>query len=184
MVRRYPFLLTIPHGGTVIPPEVSRILSLTPGEIAYYSDPATGTLYHFPDRVVSTLETRVSRMIVDLNRPPYHLPPRYPDGVIKQKTVHGIPVFRDGILPDIRVIHRLLMNYYFPYHAEIDLLLEVTKQVEGHTICALGDAAAWPIQGLIAHFRHEIEARIDDYSRKADIDDIGVRDPVHMAAAE
>jgi NADH-quinone oxidoreductase subunit F len=44
---------------------------------------------------------------------------------------------------------------------EIDMLLEVTKQVEGHTICALGDAAAWPIQGLIAHFRHEIEARID-----------------------
>jgi hypothetical protein len=36
---------------------------------------------------------------------------------------------------------------------EIDMLLEVTKQVEGHTICALGDAAAWPIQGLIAHFR-------------------------------
>jgi NADH-quinone oxidoreductase subunit F len=47
---------------------------------------------------------------------------------------------------------------------EIDQLLEVTKQVEGHTICALGDAAAWPIQGLIAHFRHEIEARIDQYA--------------------
>ena len=47
---------------------------------------------------------------------------------------------------------------------EIDMLLDVTKQVEGHTICALGDAAAWPIQGLIAHFRPEIERRIDDYS--------------------
>ena len=47
---------------------------------------------------------------------------------------------------------------------EIDQLLEVTKQVEGHTICALGDAAAWPIQGLIAHFRHEIEERIDQYA--------------------
>lgn len=44
--------------------------------------------------------------------------------------------------------------------AEIDKLLEVTKQVEGHTICALGDAAAWPIQGLIKHFRHVIEERI------------------------
>ena len=43
---------------------------------------------------------------------------------------------------------------------EIDLLLEVTKQVEGHTICALGDAAAWPIQGLIRHFRPEIENRL------------------------
>ncbi|MCC6006499.1 MAG: NADH-quinone oxidoreductase subunit NuoF [Rhodobacteraceae bacterium] len=43
---------------------------------------------------------------------------------------------------------------------EIDMLLAVTKQVEGHTICALGDAAAWPIQGLIRHFRDEIEDRI------------------------
>jgi NADH-quinone oxidoreductase subunit F len=48
---------------------------------------------------------------------------------------------------------------------EIDTLYEVTKQVEGHTICALGDAAAWPIQGLLRHFRPEIERRIDE--RKA-----------------
>jgi NADH-quinone oxidoreductase subunit F len=37
----------------------------------------------------------------------------------------------------------------------------VSYQVEGHTICALGDAAAWPVQGLIRHFRHLIEERID-----------------------
>ena len=43
---------------------------------------------------------------------------------------------------------------------EIDALEDVTKQVEGHTICALGDAAAWPIQGLIRHFRPEMERRI------------------------
>ncbi len=43
---------------------------------------------------------------------------------------------------------------------EIDLLEEVTRQVEGHTICALGDAAAWPIQGLIRAFRPELERRI------------------------
>ena len=46
---------------------------------------------------------------------------------------------------------------------EIDMLLEVTKQVEGHTICALGDAAAWPIQGLIAPFPPRDRARIDEY---------------------
>lgn len=48
-------------------------------------------------------------------------------------------------------------------HREIDLLLDVAGQVEGHTICALGDAAAWPVQGLIRHFRGEIESRIDRY---------------------
>jgi NADH:ubiquinone oxidoreductase subunit F (NADH-binding) len=50
---------------------------------------------------------------------------------------------------------------------EIDTLQEVTKQIEGHTICALGDAAAWPVQGLIRHFRPEIERRISERARKA-----------------
>jgi len=59
---------------------------------------------------------------------------------------------------------------------EIDQLLDVTRQVEGHTICALGDAAAWPIQGLIAHFRHEIEERIDRYAANPH------PDPVRVAA--
>jgi NADH-quinone oxidoreductase subunit F len=48
----------------------------------------------------------------------------------------------------------------------IDKLLDVTKQVEGHTICALGDAAAWPIQGLIRHFRPELERRIAERTGK------------------
>ncbi len=50
---------------------------------------------------------------------------------------------------------------------EIDMLQEVTKQIEGHTICALGDAAAWPIQGLIKHFRPELERRIAENVREA-----------------
>ena len=48
---------------------------------------------------------------------------------------------------------------------EIDLLFNVSKQVEGHTICALGDAAAWPVQGLIRNYRHVIEQRIDEQQR-------------------
>ena len=56
---------------------------------------------------------------------------------------------------------------------EIDKLLEVSTQIEGHTICALGDAAAWPVQGLIRHFRGEIEERINAYRRD--------RGPVAMA---
>ena len=57
-----------------------------------------------------------------------------------------------------RMMDRLVRGQAEPH--EIDTLYEVTKQVEGHTICALGDAAAWPIQGLIKNFRPEIERRI------------------------
>jgi NADH-quinone oxidoreductase subunit F len=51
---------------------------------------------------------------------------------------------------------------------EIDMLMQVTQQIEGHTICAFGDGAAWPVQGLLRHFRPEIERRIGEYSRNAD----------------
>jgi NADH-quinone oxidoreductase subunit F len=54
---------------------------------------------------------------------------------------------------------------------EIDMLWEVTKQIEGHTICAFGDGAAWPVQGLLRHFRPEIERRIDDYTHNASAQD-------------
>ena len=50
---------------------------------------------------------------------------------------------------------------------EIDMLWDVTKEIEGHTICAHGDGGSWPIQGLIRHFRPEMEARIAEYHAKA-----------------
>ncbi|KAJ9169361.1 hypothetical protein P3X46_017564 [Hevea brasiliensis] len=49
---------------------------------------------------------------------------------------------------------------------EIDMLQEVTKQIEGHTICTLGDAAAWPVPGLIRHFRPELERRIKECAER------------------
>jgi NADH-quinone oxidoreductase subunit F len=64
---------------------------------------------------------------------------------------------------------------------EIDMLFDVTKQIEGHTICAFGDGAAWPVQGLLRHFRPEIERRIDEYTRNADRHD-RVREPQQVAA--
>ncbi|ORZ17093.1 NADH dehydrogenase flavo protein 1 [Absidia repens] len=48
---------------------------------------------------------------------------------------------------------------------EIDQIWELTKQIEGHTICALGDAAAWPVQGLIRHFRPELESRMASFQK-------------------
>jgi NADH dehydrogenase (ubiquinone) flavoprotein 1 len=49
---------------------------------------------------------------------------------------------------------------------EIDMIWELSKQIEGHTICALGDAAAWPVQGLIRHMRPELERRIKEFNEK------------------
>lgn len=66
-----------------------------------------------------------------------------------------------------RVMERMASGQARP--EEIDVLLNVTKQIEGHTICALGDAAAWPIQGLFRHFRPEVEARLTLGNVKNDV---------------
>jgi NADH-quinone oxidoreductase subunit F len=60
-----------------------------------------------------------------------------------------------------RVMERMAAGEAEP--RDIDMLLDVASQVEGHTICGLGDFAAWPIQGLFRHFRPEVEARMASY---------------------
>ena len=68
---------------------------------------------------------------------------------------------REGTGWMMRVMYRMVEGR--AESAEIDMLEQVTRQIEGHTICALGDAAAWPVQGLIRHFRPVIEERIANY---------------------
>ena len=71
---------------------------------------------------------------------------------------------REGTGWMMRVMERMVRGQ--AQKREIDMLFQVTKQVEGHTICALGDAAAWPIQGLVRHFRPELERRIAERSAR------------------
>ena len=91
------------------------------------------------------------------SRPTYprHRPPRLILQARELRPVHALPRRHRLDVAGARAHGRRPA----PRSAEIDMLLDVTYQVEGHTICALGDAAAWPVQGLIRHFRHVIEQR-------------------------
>jgi len=71
---------------------------------------------------------------------------------------------REGVNWMAKIMHRFTTGN--AKKDEIDMLYELSKQVEGHTICALGDGAAWPVQGLIRHFRPVVEQRMDDFARK------------------
>jgi len=138
---RYPFLISVPHGGTIVPEPVASMVAIRPRDLHYYSDPSTRLVYSFHDRVTSFRDTGISRMIVDLNRPPYHLLPKHPDGVVKVRTVHGTQVYRGGITPEITLIHQLLMAHYFPYHAELDRLLDpgqVSIAFDCHSMLPVG----------------------------------------------
>jgi len=58
---------------------------------------------------------------------------------------------------------------------ELSLLVDVANRIEGHTICALGDAAAWPVQSFLKHFRHEFEYMVDHGGRSIVADQLGAR---------
>jgi N-formylglutamate deformylase len=122
--KRYPFLISVPHGGSEVPLPVRPLLLLTDEDLRYYCDPQTRVVFGYRDRVAAFIDTPVSRMVVDLNRPPLPLPLRDPDGIIKLMTIDGREVWRPGKAPDMHLIHQLLMTHYFPYHQQIDELID------------------------------------------------------------
>ncbi|MGB9175398.1 MAG: N-formylglutamate amidohydrolase [Methanoregula sp.] len=122
--KRYPFLISVPHGGTEVPDPVRPLLLLGDEDLRYYCDPCTRVVFGYQDRVAAYIDTSVSRMVVDLNRPPLPLPLRDPDGIIKLQTIDGKEVYRSGLVPDMHLIHRLLMTWYFPFHQQIDELID------------------------------------------------------------
>jgi N-formylglutamate deformylase len=141
MEKIYPFLLSVPHGGTTVPGELEEKIMLTPDEIRYYSDPGTRRLYDYRAEVQGYIEASVPRVLVDLNRPPYYLPPRHTDGVVKTVTPDGIRIWKEGCAPDLPGIHRLLMRHYFPYHDRINVLLDtlpVKLAIDCHTMTPIG----------------------------------------------
>jgi formiminoglutamase len=122
---------------------VRPLLALNDTELAFHCDPRTREIFGFRDRVAAFIDTPVSRMIVDLNRPPLPLPPRDPDGIIKRITIDGKQVYLPGHVPDIILIHTLLKKYYFPYHHEIDMLLDrhpVAIAFDCHSMLPVGSA--------------------------------------------
>ena len=140
---KYPFLISIPHGGVEVPAEVAGRIALSEKEIRWYCDPATRTLFDFGSSVEATIDTPVSRMVIDLNRPPLPLPPKDPDGVIKVLTVDSRKVYLPGQLPDLPLIHRLMMKWYFPYHQRIDELIDrypVRIAFDCHSMLPYGSA--------------------------------------------
>jgi len=122
--KKYPFLISVPHGGTEIPKTVRPRLLLSDTDLRYYCDPATRTLFGYQERVAAWIDTPVSRMVVDLNRPPLPLPLRDPDGIIKLRTIDGRDVWRPGQVPGMPMIHRLCVDHYFPFHQRIDELID------------------------------------------------------------
>jgi len=123
MRARLPILISIPHGGDAIPPEVRDRVALTSRDIFFDTDPFTRQIYNLREQVTVVIENPIARSIVDVNRAPDDRPPANQDGVIKTRTALGKPVYKPGRFPDAALVNDLLARYYYPYHRNLERLM-------------------------------------------------------------
>lgn len=132
---KLPLLISNPHAGLVVPPEVKGYCVLTDGDVAADGDEGAAEIFDLRPAVAAYRTTDIARAIVDLNRTEDD---RSPDGVVKTHTCWNVPVYRD--FPPEGVVEMLLERYYRPYHASLarSARFHVRLGVDCHTMAAVG----------------------------------------------
>lgn len=136
---KLPILLSVPHAGLRVPPQVQAVCRLSPEEIAADGDEGAAEIYALADEVERFVTTDVARAIVDLNRAPDD---RRADGVVKTHTCWNVPVYDPT--PSEETFAELLARYYHPYHAELTAAASggYLLAVDCHTMAAFGPPIA------------------------------------------
>jgi len=120
MAPKLPIIISVPHGGEIIAPEMFDRTLLSRKDIFSDGDPLTREIYDFKHDVEFYFESTIARATVDLNRSPDDLPPINQDGVIKSHTVTGKVVYHNNRIPNEKTLRLLLKKYYKPYHEGLE----------------------------------------------------------------
>ncbi len=140
-MRRFPVLISIPHGGDQIPVEIADRVCLSKKEIFDDIDPFTRDIYDLGGKVVKVIKANIARTFVDLNRALVNKPLQNPDGVLKTQTCYQKQVFYKGQEPDERLEQSLLNRYYEPYHKKIRNAIKnknIELALDCHSMAAIG----------------------------------------------
>jgi formiminoglutamase len=140
-----PVLLSIPHGGTLLPPELKGRVCAADHDLHDDVDAYSGRIYDLGSRAAVVVAADVARTFVDLNRTMDDLPPANPDGVVKSSTCTGKFVYFPGQEPDAALIDRLLKRYYVPYFVRLNqevLRADIRFAFDCHTMLPYGPSAA------------------------------------------
>ncbi len=133
---KLPLLISVPHSGLRVPPEVVLRCRLSAEEIYNDSDGGAGEIYHgLREQVQGFLTTDIARAIVDLNRAEDDF---QADGVIKTHTCYNVPIYEE--FPDKKLCNVLLERYYKPYHSQLVKLSgkNCILGIDCHTMAAEG----------------------------------------------
>jgi len=135
---KLPLLLSVPHAGLEVPPEVRPYCLLARDDIIADGDGGAAEIYNLKDYVRLFHSSDVARAIVDLNRAEDD---RRPDGVVKTETIYGVKVY--GLYPSEDLIQLLLERYYRPYHRALSAAGgKVLLAIDCHTMAAVSPPQA------------------------------------------
>lgn len=141
MEKKLPILIIIPHGGYTVPEELDEHIHVDKFDILFSSDTCANELFSFGSTVTARVDTRISRLFVDVDRPHTMMPPDYADGVIKKETLNGKVLYREGVFPDEIATRNILKRYYIPFHQTIHKILQkddIKLIIECHTMVPVG----------------------------------------------
>lgn len=134
---KLPLLISVPHAGKQVPPEVEGICLLSRDDILADRDVgATAIYYSLKENSKAFITSDIARALIDLNRPPHDIGG---DGVIKSHTCWNVPVYSN--FPDDALIRNLLARYYFPYHEKLTGGAgnkAIRLGIDCHTMSAIG----------------------------------------------
>ena len=130
-----PILLSVPHAGLKIPPEVRNLCALTESDILKDADEGAEEIYlPLQNNVSALVTTDIARTFLDMNRYEHD---RKKDGIVKTHTSWDVPVYRE--FPSEDVIKAMIETYYRPYHADLTFYADGAKLgVDCHTMSATG----------------------------------------------
>lgn len=140
-----PVLLSIPHGGDLVPEEAKLFTALSAADIFSDGDACTGEIYDLGDEVGAVHRATIARAFVDLNRGQDVRPPEHADGVVKSLTADHIAVWRGGGPPPDELAETLLERYWIPYHERLEQLAELPQVrlgIDCHTMAEFAPAIA------------------------------------------
>ena len=137
-----PLLIIIPHGGCLVPSELAGLEAVDEFDLFLESDTCANEIFGLRQEAY-IIDTDISRLFVDMDRPYTAVPPATDDGVIRETTRSHRSLFHEGTFPDHLAISNILRRHYFPFHENIEKILDEKKInliLECHTMPAVEPA--------------------------------------------
>jgi len=140
-MKKYPILILIPHGGFTVPEELAEYVALRDIDLFIEADTCANEIFALDEIANARLDTHISRLLIDLDRPYRVLPPASANGVMKTETLQGKNIFKSDYFPDEIAISGMLRRYYFPFHEAVEKICETGEIgliLECHTMMPVG----------------------------------------------